>query len=193
MVKIKFIQDVQTHEVINGKTVRGVIQAGTIQDVSDSSARLRIENGFAEIYQDNTPVITDELDSVGVPYNPEFHTANKSMKNDGTWKLKKGVDKAAAETYTAQYDKSKEIIEINKDFFKNIRTLLIEFNFSTAVTKLKALTSEEVEIFKDAVTSDSLLMLSSAVEEVHETNELKTVPIAELIEALDEFSQAFDE
>lgn len=44
-----------------------------------------------------------EIDSAGVPWNADFHATTKGTNNDGTWKKKRGVDKAAAATYEAQF------------------------------------------------------------------------------------------
>jgi hypothetical protein len=42
-----------------------------------------------------TPATAGEVDSRGVPLLPEFHTGTKNK--DGSWRLKKGVDRAAVE------------------------------------------------------------------------------------------------
>lgn len=43
-----------------------------------------------------------ELDSEGNPWDTRIHSAGKSKLQNGTWKLKKGVDKALVEQVTAQ-------------------------------------------------------------------------------------------
>lgn len=37
-----------------------------------------------------------ELDSAGVPWNPNFHTSTKAKKADGTWKARRGTGKDEA-------------------------------------------------------------------------------------------------
>lgn len=46
---------------------------------------------------------TGERDDNGVPYNPEFHSAAKTKIKGGSWKLKKGGDRNAADAYAAQF------------------------------------------------------------------------------------------
>lgn len=43
-----------------------------------------------------------ELDSAGLPYDVRIHSAGKSKIADGTWKLKKGVDKGLVAQVNAQ-------------------------------------------------------------------------------------------
>lgn len=43
-----------------------------------------------------------ELDSAGNPWDARIHSGGKSTLQDGTWKLKKGVDKALVDQITAQ-------------------------------------------------------------------------------------------
>lgn len=43
-----------------------------------------------------------ELDSAGLPYDVRIHSAGKSKIANGTWKLKKGVDKALVDQVNAQ-------------------------------------------------------------------------------------------
>jgi len=49
-----------------------------------------------------TPTSGVELDTEGHPYDVRIHSAGKSKIANGTWKLKKGVDKALVEQINAQ-------------------------------------------------------------------------------------------
>jgi len=50
--------------------------------------------------QTNTHV---DVDAKGVPWSADFHTSNKSVKADGTFKMKPGTDKDDFAAYTAQH------------------------------------------------------------------------------------------
>lgn len=52
---------------------------------------------------DNAPVngAAPALDANNVPWIPEVHASSKAINNDGTWRLRKGVDKAHAATVIA--------------------------------------------------------------------------------------------
>lgn len=51
------------------------------------------------------PAATGEVNEHGIPWNAEFHASTKTTNQDGHWKGKKGVDKAALEAYNAQFTK----------------------------------------------------------------------------------------
>lgn len=57
------------------------------------------ENAGEEV---DTPVAGD-TDAFGVVWNEEFHASTRGQNNDGSWKLKRGVDKAAAAAYAAKF------------------------------------------------------------------------------------------
>lgn len=53
-----------------------------------------------------TPQVTPaagEIDSKGIPYNPEFHAESRRKNNDGSWAKRKGVDKAGVAAYEARF------------------------------------------------------------------------------------------
>lgn len=43
------------------------------------------------------------INDKGIPWHNEHHASTKSQNNDGSWKRKKGGDKAAADAYEAQF------------------------------------------------------------------------------------------
>lgn len=45
----------------------------------------------------------NEIDATGVPYNAQFHASSKAKTAKGEWRLKKGVDKDAAEAWKNQH------------------------------------------------------------------------------------------
>lgn len=44
-----------------------------------------------------------EVDSRGIPHNPEFHADSKRKNNDGSWAKRKGVDKGACEAWEGSF------------------------------------------------------------------------------------------
>ena len=50
-----------------------------------------------------TQAEADERDSHNVPWSAQFHSGSRKQTKDGRWALRKGVDKAAAQAYIAQY------------------------------------------------------------------------------------------
>lgn len=56
----------------------------------------------------DTPVAGD-TDKFGVPWNEEFHASTRGQNNDGSWKLKRGADKAAATAYALQFIKKVDV------------------------------------------------------------------------------------
>jgi len=57
------------------------------------------ENSGEEV---DTPVAGD-TDAFGVVWSEEFHASTRGQNNDGSWKLKRGADKAAAAAYAAKF------------------------------------------------------------------------------------------
>jgi hypothetical protein len=55
-----------------------------------------------ETVQSNT---TAELDKYGIPWNEKFHSANKSMTEDGAWRMRRGADKDEVKEYNARFEK----------------------------------------------------------------------------------------
>ena len=54
-----------------------------------------------------TPVTpAAELDSAGYPWDKRIHAGTKTKKNDGTWKLRKGVDKELVTQVQAEFTAS---------------------------------------------------------------------------------------
>jgi hypothetical protein len=53
---------------------------------------------------DNEPVDTDapEVDSAGVAWDARIHASSKATVGDGTWRMKRGVDKAIVDVVTAE-------------------------------------------------------------------------------------------
>lgn len=50
-------------------------------------------------YVPPVPVLSnEEVDAAGVPYNPNIHSANRSKKKDGTWRLRRGLGDAEEST-----------------------------------------------------------------------------------------------
>jgi len=47
--------------------------------------------------------VAPKLDSRGVPHHPEHHAAGATTNKDGSWRRKKGGDKAAADAYEAPF------------------------------------------------------------------------------------------
>lgn len=52
-----------------------------------------------------TPLVHGEqlINDKGIPWHNEHHASTKSQNNDGSWKRKKGGDKAAADAYESQF------------------------------------------------------------------------------------------
>lgn len=46
-----------------------------------------------------------DVDAFGVPWNPAIHTSTRNRIQSGAWKLKKGVDKAAAQAWIARHQR----------------------------------------------------------------------------------------
>lgn len=44
-----------------------------------------------------------EVDSRGIPHNPQFHADSKRKNNDGSWAKRKGVDKDACEAWEGSF------------------------------------------------------------------------------------------
>ena len=42
-------------------------------------------------------------DQRGVPFHPDFHSSVRRLNDDGTWKLRRGVDKALAKAYNESF------------------------------------------------------------------------------------------
>lgn len=51
----------------------------------------------------NDPAPDAPLDVRGVPWNSQYHAGTKTKNGDGSWKRKRGGDKAAADHYENQY------------------------------------------------------------------------------------------
>jgi len=49
-----------------------------------------------------TPEVAGEMDKAGVPWDARIHSGGKTQNNNGTWKLRKGVDKALVEQIKGQ-------------------------------------------------------------------------------------------
>lgn len=50
---------------------------------------------------------TVELDKAGIPWDARIHQSNRNKKTDGTWMLKRGLDKAIAEAVLAELTAAK--------------------------------------------------------------------------------------
>lgn len=49
------------------------------------------------------------VDQTGVPYNPDYHTSTRAITVKGEWKLRKGVNKNAAEAWRRQHAGKKTV------------------------------------------------------------------------------------
>lgn len=47
-----------------------------------------------------------QRDGNGVPFNPALHSEVQKLNADGSWKMRRGVDKAQVKAYAAQFAKS---------------------------------------------------------------------------------------
>lgn len=47
--------------------------------------------------------VATSFDQTGVPYNPDYHTSTRAITVKGEWKLRKGVNKDAAEAWRRQH------------------------------------------------------------------------------------------
>lgn len=56
----------------------------------------------ASVAATQAPALSDEVDSSGLPYDARIHNDGKTKKVDGTWKIKKGLDRNYAATVEAE-------------------------------------------------------------------------------------------
>ena len=50
----------------------------------------------------SAPTVSGELDSAGLPWDERIHAGTKTQNKDGTWKIRRGVDKALVEQVKAE-------------------------------------------------------------------------------------------
>jgi|WetSurMetagenome_2_1015567.scaffolds.fasta_scaffold40619_2 hypothetical protein len=75
----------------------------TTPPISDVVNTIRDEETPISNVVDAILQTSDLVDVHDVPWNGEFHSANKSFNGDGTWRRKRGVAKDAADEYEGQY------------------------------------------------------------------------------------------
>lgn len=66
-------------------------------------AEARIEAAFSPKVEPSTPPSTNFIDSRGVPWHPDFHSAAKSFNKDGSWRGQRGVLKVDIDKYESKY------------------------------------------------------------------------------------------
>ncbi len=91
MIKLSF-SELSAHEAIELTECYKAMKSG---QTPDTVAAVTEEPTVTETV---TPV-SDDVDANGVKWMDEFHSSNKTKKADGTWKLKKGYNKAAYEAF----------------------------------------------------------------------------------------------
>lgn len=47
----------------------------------------------------------NEIDALGVPYNPQLHSDTKSKNDKGAWRMKRGADKAAFKAWAEKHSR----------------------------------------------------------------------------------------
>jgi hypothetical protein len=58
-------------------------------------------------------VASAEVDKSGMPWDARIHQSGKSVKKDGTWKLKKGIDQSIVQVVTAELAAKRGLLPIN--------------------------------------------------------------------------------
>lgn len=85
-------------DLTNGRTVSGITKNLEVLDGGSTST-----DELEEVPSPFAPVRMGEEDIEGVPWNSKYHASSKEKNKDGTWRNRRGVDKAEVEAYRASF------------------------------------------------------------------------------------------
>jgi len=122
---INFLTDVSNMRTIRQFTDEEVTEGDKLIAEPEALARASIQPSAADIFggvpvavdtisettmpvndvstSSGTTVIPDDLDSAGYPWDERIHAGSKTKNKDGSWKLKRGVDKTLVQQIRAEH------------------------------------------------------------------------------------------